>query len=167
MTNTPNEPEVRDALAPHGIDLVLAVPCKYVANLLDEVAEDDRFHLVYPSREEEGLGIAAGAWLTGRKPILVLQNSGLGTVVNAYCSLNQYYEIPACFLITHRGDEAERVPAQVPMGTITPPLLNLMKIHTVWLRGPNDLDALEAGLHRYTVEGQSVAFLSKKSFWTV
>jgi len=166
-TLTATEPRVRDLLAAAGIDLVIAVPCKYVANLLTQIGQDDRFQLVYPSREEEGLGIAAGAFLAGRKPLLVVQNSGLGTLLNAHCSLNQFYGLPLGFIVTHRGDELEKVPAQIPMGQVTEGLLDLMKVECVPLRDPSDLSALEGGLRRYAGQGRSVAFLSKKSFWTV
>jgi len=155
---------IRDTLASGGFDLVITVPCKYFASLLVEMDGDERFEIVYPCREEEGLGIAAGAHLGGRKPIMIIQNSGLGNMVNAYCSLNQYYGIPLCLIISHRGDELEHVPAQVPMGTITQDLLSMLGIECVVLEHPDDVGALEVGLARFG-QGQSVAFLSKKTFW--
>ena len=125
---------------------------------------DERFEIVYPCREEEGLGIAAGAHLGGRKVVMIIQNSGLGNMVNAYCSLNQYYGIPLCLIISHRGDELEHVPAQVPMGAITEDVLSMLGIECVVLDQPEDVGALADGLARYA-EGHSVAFLSKKTFW--
>jgi sulfopyruvate decarboxylase TPP-binding subunit len=70
-------------------------------------------------------------------------------------------------MITHRGDELERVAAQVPMGRITPQMLELLGIECVVLRSPDDLSHLDEGLRRYVERGQSVAFLTKKTFWTV
>lgn len=167
MRISSTEPLVREALHRHGIDLVLTVPCKFLATLIREVTEDRRFQLIYPSREEEGLGIAAGAYLAGRKAVMLIQNSGLGNMVNGYCSLNQFYEIPLCMIISHRGDESEKVPAQVPMGKITEDLLNLLKIDCIRLDTPEDLPRIEEGLSRYSERGQSVAFLTKRAFWTV
>jgi sulfopyruvate decarboxylase subunit alpha len=160
------EHAVRDALARSGIDLAVTVPCKYIARLLVEMEEDRRFRLLYPSREEEGLGIAAGAYLAGRGSVMLLQNSGLGNMVNAYCSLNVYYGIPLCLIVTHRGDELERVPAQVPMGDRTERLLELLGIRVVTLEKPADLSLFEPALQAHRRHGSSVAFLSKKTFWS-
>jgi sulfopyruvate decarboxylase subunit alpha len=160
------EHAVRDALARAGIDLAVTVPCKYIARLLVEMEEDRRFRLLYPSREEEGLGIAAGAYLAGRGSVMLLQNSGLGNMVNAYCSLNVYYGIPLCLIVTHRGDELERVPAQVPMGDRTERLLDLLGIRVVTLEKPADLSLFEPALQAHRRHRSSVAFLSKKTFWS-
>ncbi len=167
MKTSSTEGRVREALHRYGIDLVLTVPCKYLATLIREVEEDRRFQPIYPSREEEGLGIASGAFLAGRKAVMLIQNSGLGNMVNAYCSLNQFYEVPLCLIISHRGDESEKVAAQVPMGQITRDLLKLLKIECIPLDTPEDLPSLEEGLRRYSQRGESVAFLSKRAFWTV
>jgi len=167
MRTSSTEPAVREALHKHGIDLVLTVPCKYIATLISQVEDDERFQLIYPSREEEGLGIAAGAYLAGRKSVMLIQNSGLGNMVNAYCSLNQFYGIPLCMIVTYRGDESETVPAQVPMGSITPDLLTMLGIELVGLDTPEDLPRLEEGLRQYSEGGQSVAFLTKQALWTI
>lgn len=157
---------VLDALARNRIDLALTVPCKYIARLIVETERDPRFTLLYPSREEEGLGIAAGAGMAGRGAVMLLQNSGLGNMVNAYCSLNLYYGIPLCLIVTHRGDELERVPAQVPMGERTERLLELLGIRVVLLEKPSDLPRFEWELHAHRQHATSVAFLSKKTFWS-
>jgi hypothetical protein len=56
----PVELSVLDALWRNGIDLAVTVPCKYIARLIVETEADPRFTLLYPSREEEGLGVVAG-----------------------------------------------------------------------------------------------------------
>jgi sulfopyruvate decarboxylase subunit alpha len=166
MKTSSVEARVRDALSRHGIDLVLTVPCKYLAAVLETIEGDRRFQLLYPSREEEGLGIAAGAYLAGRKSILMIQNSGWGALANAYCSLNQFYDIPACFLISVRGDELEKVPAQVPMGRITHDLLRLLALEPILLEQPEDSARFEDGLREYARKAKSIAFLAKRTFWT-
>jgi len=157
---------VLEALWRHGIDLAVTVPCKYIARLIVETEQDPRFSLLYPSREEEGLGITAGAALAGRGAVMLLQNSGLGNMVNAYCSLNIHYGIPLCLIVTHRGDELERVPAQVPLGERTERLLDLLGIRVVLLEKPPDLARFGAELEVHRREASSVAFLSKKTFWS-
>ena len=160
------ELDVLETLWRNGIDLAVTVPCKYIARLIVETEQDPRFTLLYPSREEEGLGIAAGAALAGRGAVMLLQNSGLGNMVNAYCSLNLYYGIPLCLIVTHRGDELERVPAQVPMGERTERLLDLLGIRVVLLEKPTDLARFEAEIEAHRSAAASVAFLTKKTFWS-
>jgi sulfopyruvate decarboxylase subunit alpha len=160
------EPLMLDALAQHGIDLAITVPCKYIARLIVEAEQDARFTVLCPSREEEGLGIAAGAALAGRGAVMLLQNSGLGNMVNAYCSLNLYYDLPLCLIVSQRGDELERVPAQVPMGARTIRLLELLGIRVVELDTPADLPRFERELAAHRRERTSVAFLGKKTFWS-
>lgn len=167
MSSFSTENAVREALHEHGIGLCISVPCKYIAQLLTDVGGDQRFKLIFPSREEEGLGIAAGAHLAGRGSVMLIQNSGLGNMVNAYCSLNLYYDIPLCLIITHRGDELEKIPAQAPMGSRTEKLLDLLGIQTMTLRRAEDLPRLKQGLERYANEKKSVAFLTKKTFWNI
>jgi len=162
----PVELVVLDALARNGIDLAVTVPCKYIARLIVEAEQDPRFTLMYPSREEEGLGIAAGAALAGRGAVMLLQNSGLGNMVNAYCSLNLYYGLPLCLIVTYRGDELERVPAQIPMGDRTERLLELLGIRVVLLEKPADSLRFEVELEAHRRHRTSVAFLSKRTFWS-
>ncbi len=157
---------VLDTLARNGIDLAVTVPCKYIARLIVEAEQDPRFTLMYPSREEEGLGIAAGAALAGRGAVMLLQNSGLGNMVNAYCSLNLHYGLPLCLIVTYRGDELERVPAQIPMGDRTERLLELLGIRVVLLEKPADALRFEVELEAHRRHRTSVAFLSKRTFWS-
>ena len=68
------------------------------------------------TREEEAFGIAAGLYLGGAKPTVMLQSSGLGNSLNALTSLLLPYRIPALIVISMRGDAGEWNEAQVPMG---------------------------------------------------
>src|SRR6187402_103578 len=68
------------------------------------------------TREEEAFGIAAGLYLGGAKPTVMLQSSGLGNSLNAITSLLVPYQIPALVIISMRGDAGEWNAAQVPMG---------------------------------------------------
>ena len=59
-----------------------------------KLIDDGPIRHVPVTREEEGVGIAAGAALAGGKPLLLMQNSGLGNCVNALASLTGLYELP-------------------------------------------------------------------------
>jgi len=74
------------------------------------------------TREEEAFGIAAGLYLGGKRPTVMLQSSGLGNSINALTSLFVPYQIPSLILISMRGDEGEWNSAQVPMGRAVAPI---------------------------------------------
>jgi sulfopyruvate decarboxylase subunit alpha len=111
-----------------GIDFAASVPCVNLQQLLTRVNEDpDIIHLPV-TREEEGVGLCAGAWMGGRRPALLMQNSGLGNCINALASLDFLYGIPLLMIISHRGCAGEPMVGQMPMGRLTAPLLDAMEI---------------------------------------
>ena len=80
------------------------------------------------TREEEAFGIAAGLYLGGKRPTVMLQSSGLGNSINALASLNVAFEIPVLMLISMRGGEGEWNPTQHPMGRAVRPILESLGI---------------------------------------
>jgi sulfopyruvate decarboxylase subunit alpha len=111
-----------------GVDFVVSVPCVNLQELLRLVDADPGIAHVPVTREEEGVGISAGAHLGGKRPALLMQNSGLGNSINALASLNSLYKIPLLLIISHRGGAGETIAGQVPMGRLTPKLLDAMEI---------------------------------------
>jgi sulfopyruvate decarboxylase subunit alpha len=111
-----------------GIDFAASVPCINLQQLLHLVVDDHEIIHIPVTREEEGVGLCAGAWMGGRKPALIMQNSGLGNSVNALASLDFLYDIPLLMIISHRGCEGETIAGQVPMGKLTPKLLDAMEV---------------------------------------
>jgi sulfopyruvate decarboxylase subunit alpha len=111
-----------------GISFVTSVPCVNLQELLALVGSDPDIIHVPVTREEEGVGLCAGAWIGGRRAALLMQNSGLGNSINALASLDMLYGIPLLMIISHRGVKGEPIVGQVPMGRLTIPLLEAMTI---------------------------------------
>ena len=80
------------------------------------------------TREEEAFGIAAGMYLGGLRPTVMLQSSGLGNSINALTSLFVPYEIPALIVVSMRGGEGEWNPAQEPMGRAVGPIFDAVRV---------------------------------------
>ncbi|NYT18311.1 MAG: sulfopyruvate decarboxylase subunit alpha, partial [Methanobacteriales archaeon] len=72
-----------------GIDFVVSLPCVNLGKLMELVECDPEIKHIPVTREEEGFGICAGAYLSGKKPAILMQNSGLGNSVNVLASLYQ------------------------------------------------------------------------------
>ena len=83
---------------------------------------------ILATREEEAFGIAAGLFLGGARPTVMLQSSGLGNSLNALTSLLVPYRIPMLILISMRGDDGEWNAAQMPMGRAVRPILDAIGI---------------------------------------
>jgi len=88
--------------------------------------------------EEEGVAIAAGAWLGGQRSVLLMQSSGVGNCINML-SLSAISRSPLLMLVTMRGEWAEFNPWQVPMGRATEPALNAIGVRTLRADTPDDL----------------------------
>jgi sulfopyruvate decarboxylase subunit alpha len=143
----------------------VVVPCKTLVELLTLLEHDSDRALIYPTREEEGLGICAGAYLAGAFPMMVVQNSGLGNMINAYCSLNRFFDVPVLLLISHRGSTNEPVAAQRPMGEISKPLLDLLGIENRLLDRPDQIAVAVDQIRAYRRERRSRALLLAPEFW--
>ena len=108
------------------IDFIVSVPCVNLSKLLNMIDEDEEITHIPVTREEEGIGICAGAFLGGKRTAILMQNSGLGNSINALKSLTELYEFPLLMIMSHRGTEGENICGQVPMGESTPLILEAM-----------------------------------------
>ncbi|MDU9376349.1 hypothetical protein McpSp1_09570 [Methanocorpusculaceae archaeon Sp1] len=121
-----NEEIVLNILKEQGIDLVASLPCdknKRLTALLPT-----KFPVIDLAREEDGVGICAGAYLGGRKPIMSIQSSGLGNMMNALMSLSRTYDLPLPILASWRGVYCEAICAQIPFNEPLPKMLDVYTI---------------------------------------
>jgi sulfopyruvate decarboxylase alpha subunit len=109
--------------------------------------------------EEEGVAIAAGAWLGGQRSVLLLQSSGVGNCINML-SLPVAARFPLLMLVTMRGEWAEFNPAQVPMGQATEAALRAIGLLTYRADTPDTLvETVEAAAAMAYEADQQVAVL--------
>lgn len=115
------EEEIIAIMKKTGIDLAATLPCDRIKNLLPLVSEN--FPEIRLTREENGVGICAGAYLAGGRPMMLIQSTGLGNMINALESLNVICKIPLPVLTSWRGVYGEAIEAQVPLGVHLPAIL--------------------------------------------
>jgi sulfopyruvate decarboxylase alpha subunit len=115
-----------DRLLAAGFDFFTGVPCSLVGPLIAALERRSLYH--GETREDAALGVAAGAYLGGRLPAVIMQNSGLGVSLNALGSLHLLYRIPCLLLVTWRGFEGRDAPEHLVMGAVLPRLLALFDI---------------------------------------
>src|SRR5262249_46568729 len=114
---------IYDALKACDIRLLSALPETWLVHLLRLADADPDMTLVRLAKEEEGVGISAGAHLAGVKSALLMQNHGFLASINGIVSLALLYKIPLLMLISYRGEFGERDPWQTQGGGVTEALL--------------------------------------------
>lgn len=125
-----------DALKKADVRLMSALPETWLVHLIRLAEEDPDTTLVRLAKEEEGVGISAGAHLSGTKSAMLMQNHGFLASVNGIVSLALLYKIPLLMLISHRGDLGERDPWQCQGGMATLPVLQALGIPRYPLEDP-------------------------------
>lgn len=148
-----------------GLNFFVSVPCKLLDELISLIEEDKDIVYTPVTREEEGIGILSGAFLAGKRPAILMQNSGLGNSINAVCSLSNYYGFTLVFVISHRGTDGEVIDAQRPMGAVTKKLLETADIPYHEIKSRNDLHKLSKTIEECFEECRSIAFLFPHSYW--
>ncbi len=126
MTQSPPEwpDDIFRALRDMDIRQVAFVPDAGHARLLELCGTEPTMTMVPLTTEEEGIAVLAGAWLGGRRGVLLMQSSGIGNCVNML-SLTRNCRFPLLILVTMRGQAGEANPWQVPMGRISGDVLGL------------------------------------------
>jgi sulfopyruvate decarboxylase alpha subunit len=117
--------EIHRELAAAGVRVVGYVPDAGHKRLIELCQADKKMRAVVLTSEEEGIGLATGAWLGGQKSVLLMQSSGVGNVINVLGMVREC-RFPLVTLVTMRGEQGEFNPWQVPMGQATRTVLEAM-----------------------------------------
>src|ERR687891_1951006 len=131
-----NSQLVYDALKACGVRLLSALPETWLVHLVRLADDDPDMTLVRLAKEEEGVGISAGAHLAGVKSAMLMQNHGFLASINGIVSCGQLYRIPLLMLISHRGEFGERDPWQTEGGGVTEHVLAALRIPHTRLEDP-------------------------------
>jgi sulfopyruvate decarboxylase alpha subunit len=151
--------EVFSLIKEAGISLVTTVPDAGLTRLLNMCGDDEDVRVVTLSTEEEGVGMAYGAWLGGTRSLLCLQSSGTGNIINGL-ALPAYAKSPFLMLVTMRGQEGEGNPAQFPMGQAVRPVFEAMGVTCLEATTKEDVAAFfKQGADMAFHEGKAVAIL--------
>lgn len=154
-----------EELKGQGLDFFVSVPCKFLGGIIERLEQDPDVVYTPVTREEEGVGIMAGAYLAGKRPAMVMQNSGFGNSINAVCSLLNFFKIPCVFIISHRGTEHEPIEAQNNMGLAIRNLMKTVDVDCHEIPSPENISEIEKGITGAREQGRSVGFLFPLKFW--
>lgn len=134
--------------------MVSALPETWLVHLIRMTDEDPDMTLVRLAKEEEAVGISAGAHFAGVKSVMLMQNHGFMASINGIVSFAHLYKIPLLMLISYRGTFGERDPWQTQGGNVTEPLLRALGIPYFFL---DDVEAVKKRIrHAQTLAESSL-----------
>jgi len=157
------ELEVIDIMKSCGIEIVLTLPCDKIKNLLAMIPEN--FKEIPLTREENGIGIAAGLFLAGKKPAMMIQSTGIGNSLNVISSLNTTYGIPLPILASWRGIYKEGIPAQVQFGKNLEAILDGAQVPYLSVSVVSDLPLIKKAINQSYKSNSPVAILLSPRLW--
>jgi sulfopyruvate decarboxylase subunit alpha len=145
MTGKEKAALILAALRKAGIDLVAALPDSWLTDLIEAIDADPAMTLVRVTREEEAVGICAGAFLGGRKAAVLAQNAGVLLSVNALAGIAMHHQIPVLLLVACRGGIEDNQYYQVYKGRVTEPVLRALNLPHHRVGGPADYAKITMG----------------------
>lgn len=151
--------DIYNALRQASVTQTAYVPDAGHSRLIRLMHGDSGVQTVVLTTEEEGVALAAGAWLGGARAVLLMQSSGVGNCVNML-SLMTACRFPLLTLVTMRGEWAEFNPWQIPMGQATPAVLEAMGVTVLRLDHPSEAAEVVSAAASFAYDGdQQVAVL--------
>jgi sulfopyruvate decarboxylase subunit alpha len=116
------------ALRQQGYDFFSGVPCSLISGVIAQLEADRDVPYYAETREDAAVGLACGAMMAGKQPVVLMQNSGLGVCVNALTSMTMMYKTPCLLLITWRGYQGKDAPEHIIMGDVCGKLLETIGV---------------------------------------
>ena len=157
--------QIVESLVNNKVEFVTTVPCKQLGGVIEGVEKHPAIMHVPSNKEDEGMGLCAGAYMGGKRPCIIMQNTAIGVTINTLATLIQYYNIPLPMLISYRGEIGERVACQVEMAVHTKSLLEQMSIQTYHFHKPEDIEDLDSILNHTYMSRKPTAILTDSNFW--
>ena len=146
------------ALKRAGVRQVGYVPDAGHARLIERCRADPDIHDVALTTEEEGVALAAGAWLGGERCALLMQSSGVGNCINML-SLARTCRFPLLMFVTMRGEWEEFNPWQQPMGSIVEPVMKLCHAEVYRASKPEEVEGLAERAVQQAFGGERIVAL--------
>ena len=145
------------ALKANDVRLVTYIPDNVLTPLIDAVHADEWFRVICPAREEEAVGIVAGAYMAGLRGITLMQTSGFATLPNALASLIVPYQLPALMLISERGTLGDHQLGQAMVCRTMRPVLQSLGIEHFAIERNEDVEFVVDSMARQAYATQAPA----------
>ncbi len=143
-----------------GFDFFTGVPDTILGGIIAHLTEERSY--IPAVREDEAVAMAAGAYMGGKIPAVLMQNSGLGNALNVLESLNLIYQIPCLLLVSWRGFDGKDAPEHLVMGETMTTVLDTVRIPHRTLSAETIIDDFQWTAKTFMEQRIPVALLLKK-----
>lgn len=152
-----------DELISHKINFFAGVPDSVIRKLIELIQETDIPYII-ATCEDVAVGVCVGAYLAGKRPCLLMQNSGLGNASDTIITLNTLYEIPFLFVITWRGFDGRDEVQHLDWGKMTLPFLDAIELPYVLISKENYKEDIKQAIDIVENQKISVALIVRRGF---
>ncbi len=162
MPSAENAAVILTALKDAGVNVVASLPDRSLVQVVEALFQDNEIRHVPLSREEEGVGICAGAYFTGQRCALVMQNGGLLNSCNALATTALQFQIPMLLVVLYSGAHGD---AAFPvLGQVTEPVLDALAIPDHQIERIEDAAAVIGGalVQAYNMKKPVAVLLHKR-----
>jgi len=125
---TANADRIVKALVAAGVEIATSLPDSWLSPLIARIEAEPKIRHVRVTREDDGVGICAGASLGGKRAVLVCQNAGLLLSANVLAGYAHHHQLPFLILAVYRGSHEDRFYYQMYKGLVTEPVLAALGI---------------------------------------
>ncbi len=157
------EQKVIDAMKSCGIDTVLTLPCSKLKNLLAMIPSS--FREMPLTREENGVGIAAGMYMAGKRPAMAIESTGLGNLLYSLCSLQEAYGMPLPILTSWRCADEEGMTADAYFGENVEGMLDMIRIPFMTISSVDDVDRVKKAIEMSYRSNVPAVILVSPGIW--
>ena len=145
-----------------GVDIVASLPDQWLVDLIDQCEADPTITHVKLAREDDGVGVCAGAYLGGRRAALICQNAGVLLSTNALGAMAYHHQIPLIVLAAQRGKSEDRYFYQLYKGRVTCPVLEGLGVPYYTIDGREHIPIIEEGARQAFLSRQPLIFLMRR-----
>ena len=131
MTEQPgaeNAARIVRALVAAKVTIATSLPDSWIAPLIDAIDAEPSIRHIRVAREDDGVGICAGASLGGKRAVLVCQNAGVLLSANALAGYAHHHQLPFLVIAVYRGSHEDRFHYQMYKGLVTEPVLDGLRV---------------------------------------
>lgn len=162
MSAAPSSRQAQDLVAglrAAGVEMAAVLPDVWMVPIIDALMADGSIRIIRVAREDEGVGLCAGAYLGGRKAVLIAQNAGFLLSTNALAALTHHHQIPVLMLLIQRGDLGDDQYYQMYKGKTTVPVLKALGIPFHRMESSRNLALIGQALRMAYLSRSPVAIL--------
>lgn len=151
------------ALTAAGVTIAASLPDSWLSAVIDRIDAEEPIRHVRVTREDDGVGICAGASLGGKRAVLVCQNAGVLLSANALAGYGLHHQLPFLVLAVYRGSREDTFYYQMYKGAVTEPVLAGLQVPYHVIDRIDQVGIIEEAVRQATLVRRPVAVLLRRA----